>query len=119
MFKGKISRKEYMLTFASYLGFFFIGAFLNMADSMVKYNDDFIEFSSAVYLVSLLLFTFFLIAQGTKRCHDIGVSGWKQLIPFYFLVLLLTDSKEQELYSEQITSRDGYPNDYDGGHNNY
>ncbi|WP_404812161.1 DUF805 domain-containing protein [Capnocytophaga canimorsus] len=118
MFKGKISRKEYMLTFASYLGFFFIGAFLDMAKGKV-YNNDFIEFSLGVYFVFLLLFTFFLIAQGTKRCHDIGVSGRKQLIPFYFLVLLLTDSKEQEFYSEQITSRDGYPNDYDGGHNHY
>lgn len=118
MFIGKISRKEYMLTFASYLGFFFIGAFLNVAEGMV-YNNDFIEFSLGVYVVFLLLFTFFLIAQGTKRCHDIGVSGWKQLIPLYFLVLLLTESKAENPVAERRETRNAYPDNYDGGHNNY
>jgi uncharacterized membrane protein YhaH (DUF805 family) len=35
---------------------------------------------------------FFMLAQGAKRCHDRGNSGWFQLIPFYGLWMLFGDS---------------------------
>lgn len=30
----------------------------------------------------------FMIAQGTKRCHDRGNSGWYQVIPCYYFWML-------------------------------
>jgi uncharacterized membrane protein YhaH (DUF805 family) len=45
-------------------------------------------------IVALLLFIpmlWFVWAQGAKRCHDLGRSGWWQLIPFYGLFLLFQD----------------------------
>lgn len=46
----------------------------------------------AFWLSFFPIFFFWLVAaQGTKRCHDLGKSGWTQLIPFYNLSLLFTD----------------------------
>lgn len=39
-------------------------------------------------LISIIPMTWFMWAQAAKRCHDRGISGWFQLIPFFYLVLL-------------------------------
>ena len=44
----------------------------------------------------------FLWAQSTKRCHDIGESGWIQFIPFYNLKLFFVESDSKN-------NRYGYP----------
>lgn len=43
----------------------------------------------------------FALAQGAKRCHDLGNSSWFQWIPFYYLVLLFgKGDKEANYYGE-------------------
>ena len=45
----------------------------------------------------------FALAQGAKRCHDLGNSGWFQWIPFYYLVLLFgKGDKEANYYGESL-----------------
>lgn len=44
------------------------------------------------FLVIAIPALWFLLAQGAKRSHDLGNSGWYQLIPFYVLWLLFQDS---------------------------
>jgi len=38
----------------------------------------------------------FIWAQGSKRCHDRGNSGWYQLIPFYGLWMAFADGEPGE-----------------------
>lgn len=82
-FEGRIRRTEYGLSVIIY-------TFLSMTlSSMIKSGtgeDDFLLFG----LIPLL---WFMWSQGARRCHDLGNSGWWQLIPFYGLWLLFQDGQ--------------------------
>ena len=49
----------------------------------------------ALPIVSLALIPiiWFFLAQGAKRCHDRGNSGWFQLIPYYVFWMVFADSE--------------------------
>lgn len=81
-FEGRIRRSEYGLTYL----FYFIPA--------VIINLIITEAEGAVLFLALLYIPlmWFMWAQGAKRCHDRGNSGWFQLIPFYGLWMLFGDS---------------------------
>jgi uncharacterized membrane protein YhaH (DUF805 family) len=46
---------------------------------------------SVIGLLILIPIIWFRLAQGAKRCHDIGKNGWWQIIPFYIFVMLFQD----------------------------
>ena len=41
------------------------------------------------------------LAQGAKRCHDLGNSGWFQWIPFYYFIMLLKEGDKKTNYYEE------------------
>ena len=53
------------------------------------------------YLVALVATScpiyccYVMLATGARRCHDLGHSGWFQIIPFYFLIMLSSTSNEK------------------------
>ena len=51
-----------------------------------------VEESPLVYIL-LIPGYYFMIAQGAKRCHDRGNSGWFQLIPFYGFWMLFAEGE--------------------------
>jgi uncharacterized membrane protein YhaH (DUF805 family) len=46
------------------------------------------------------LFTLFYVVQTIKRCHDIGESGWRFLLPIYSPLLILFLPAEIEVDEE-------------------
>ena len=77
-FEGRIGRGEYFLSlFAYVVAYAILFLYIDLA-----YNPT-IEF---LFFIPLL---WFLWAQGAKRCHDLGNSGWMQIVPFYVIWLIL------------------------------
>jgi uncharacterized membrane protein YhaH (DUF805 family) len=53
-----------------------------------------------------LSLTWFILAQGAKRCHDIGKSGWWQFIPFYPFFLMFEKGQEGKNKYDEIETLD-------------
>jgi len=85
-FDGRIRRTEYCL---SYIFFILFIVFIDLALEALSPND---ENGSLLLILTVIPAYWFLFAQGAKRCHDRGNSGWFQLIPFYGLWMLFADS---------------------------
>jgi len=49
-----------------------------------------------ILLALLIPLYWFIWAQGAKRCHDLGKSGWWQIIPFYGLFMLFQNGETGE-----------------------
>lgn len=85
-FDGRIRRTEYGLTIIiNGLASFIIMGILGASNGDGSYL--------ALAYIPMLWFGW---AQGAKRCHDLGNSGWWQLIPFYGLWLIFQDGDREE-----------------------
>ncbi|GAA4732880.1 DUF805 domain-containing protein [Flavisolibacter ginsenosidimutans] len=88
-FNGRIRRKEYVLSFVIYL---FIAMFFSVAvNELVPQRSENLRGVLAFFIVIPVLW--FMLAQGAKRSHDLGNSGWFMFIPFYGFWLLFAESK--------------------------
>ncbi|MET0636154.1 MAG: DUF805 domain-containing protein [Chitinophagaceae bacterium] len=88
-FNGRIRRTEYGISLIIYV----IVMLVTKALTIESLSSGSSETALLIYVLVMLPLVTFLWAQGAKRCHDLGNSGWYQLIPFYALWLLFTDSK--------------------------
>jgi uncharacterized membrane protein YhaH (DUF805 family) len=102
-FNGRIRRLEYGLSWIIYFGVVSLVSVL------------FGEFLSEQ--VGLLLFyivfipiVWFIWAQGAKRCHDIGRSGWWQLVPLFALMLIFIEGHRER---NEYGSNPKYPEQFD------
>lgn len=83
-FQGRIRRTEFGLSYIIYMCIILPLQFLT------EFTN-----SSVIAIFSLILFIplfWFILAQGAKRCHDRGNSGWYLLIPFYVFWMLFAES---------------------------
>ena len=130
-FDGRIRRAEYGLSHIICIFAFWIVAAITVLASTGG-NSGAFGIIVLFYIPSL----WFIWAQGAKRCHDVGNSGWWQLIPFYTLWLIFEDGQhgvneygenpkgignQNAPYNPPITQtqnpQGGYQGGYTGGHN--
>lgn len=86
-FKGRIRRLEYGLSYIFFILWYVI--FMSITE-MRDPNPALALFA----ILSMVPAYWFLWAQGAKRCHDRGNSGWYQIIPFYIFVIFFGGSDE-------------------------
>jgi uncharacterized membrane protein YhaH (DUF805 family) len=91
-FEGRIRRLEYGLSYLISLILFF--TFGLVSASITDSADTENTWISISLFFMLFPVVWFLIAQGAKRSHDKGDSGWYQLIPFYRMWLVFAAGDE-------------------------
>ena len=79
-FNGRIRRTEYGISFIIYAICYVVIRVTSEGANGAK-----------IGLLGVIPMLWFIWSQGAKRCHDIGKSGWRQIIPFYFLWLLFQE----------------------------
>ncbi len=50
-----------------------------------------ISAETPIFGLIMIPIIWFVLAQGAKRCHDRGNSGWYQIIPFYALWMIFAE----------------------------
>ncbi|TRZ43567.1 DUF805 domain-containing protein [Robertkochia solimangrovi] len=100
-FDGRIRRLEFGLSLIIAIA----------ADSIIFAFENTLDQIPALFYLMGAIVTWFMIAQGTKRCHDLGESGFNQFIPFYILVQLFSEGSGLEnRYGTNPKAIDPYTN---------
>ncbi len=82
-FRGRIRRTEYWVSVMLY---WFL--FIFIAETINNNPGNNIALVALAMLIALL---WFIIAQSSKRCHDLGRTAFWMFIPFYFIRMLFIE----------------------------
>lgn len=95
-FNGRVGRKAYWITlFGGFIAFLLI--FFCSVEIERRIGDVSCEACIFIPLVlSYLIYSYVVLTVGAKRCHDLGHSGWFQMIPYYCFVMLFSSGKKEE-----------------------
>lgn len=88
--EGRIRRMEYGI---SYIFYILMAIMINIIIELLE-KDSSNQIATFMALSIYIPLLWFFFAQGAKRCHDLGNSGWYQIIPFYFLWMVFSDGQK-------------------------
>lgn len=91
-FNGRIRRLEYGLSVIIYFVYIILEQMV-LVGTAASSSAPISPVAAILFLLLFIPVLWFVLAQNAKRCHDVGVSGWWQLIPFYGLWLLFADGE--------------------------
>jgi len=92
-FNGRIRRAEFGISFLIYFAVYLV--IYGMMNALSHRHEP--GGLDILYIFVLLVpLLWFLWAQSAKRCHDLGNSGWYQLIPFYVFWMLFQEGQPGE-----------------------
>jgi uncharacterized membrane protein YhaH (DUF805 family) len=94
-FDGRIRRLEFGLSFLFTFIIYSIVGFLHKIAEQIDLNGGSTPPPDIFYVILVPLFWFYF-AQGAKREHDLGFSGWWQLIPFRALWHIFLKGEQSE-----------------------
>ena len=86
LFTGRARRLEFWLAY-----FIFMACMMFPAAMAGAWGD-----SDALTVIGVIIIfggIYFFLSEGTRRCHDLGHSGFWMLIPYYILWMLFQDGK--------------------------
>lgn len=93
-FRGRIRRLEYGFSMIAIFIYSIIINSITLTIFQLNANPNI----AIIFLIIIMYIPFYwlLWAQNCKRCHDLGNSGWWQLIPFYGFWLLFASGNDGE-----------------------
>lgn len=102
-FNGFIDRTEWIISVLLFWGYYHL---VVLGVALEEYNTFF------MYIFLIPAYWFFF-AQGVKRCHDRGNSGWNILIPFYWVWLMIagTDREGGDMSIKECEEKSDCQND--------
>lgn len=86
LFKGRARRSEFFIAYVIFMACMYLPA------AIMEASDD----SPASVVLSVIMMLggiYFFLSEGTRRCHDLGHSGFWLLIPYYIFWMLFQNSK--------------------------
>ena len=84
-FRGRIRRTEFAVSYLIVVLYMFCLGIL----------IDQLEIEGFPVLVPLMAIYWFMFSQGAKRCHDLGNSGFFQIIPFYVFAMVFSEGQNR------------------------
>ena len=88
-FDGRITRTEYGVGLIIRYVYMYLVIYATQWGYLPL--DNFQGYESLVVMVLFMPAIIFSLSQGAKRCHDVGKNGFWQLIPLFFIFLLLQE----------------------------
>lgn len=91
-FSGRIGRTQFFLTLMCL--YIFWHMFLIVDNTLLSVNAH--NYCSRIAIVLIYISIYICLAQGVKRCHDIGHTGQFLVIPFHVFVLLFKQGQSSD-----------------------